>query len=306
MILYQKLKSPQRVTKFKRASDNLASDNYNNLKTMFISSKSVFLKLSLLIFAVFSINQTTHAQIGPYLRAITFNNNVYNTKTDLTLSKFAKKDGELLSSSTKVILKPVQGKTIRYKILGTDGDYTIVKLLPQTKLNSNNTITVGKPSSTAENATEFLYSIKTDDFGLYQKNLLSQKIVGTPLVFPFKLRLQDRGEGALISTDFTLGYTFGIRLKTSKLPFRQNFLTLVPYGFGLGSTKYFYKTETGYSDKSDAVAITYYSGGLVYTHNKINFGFFAGRDAMIDKKNDWAYQGDWWLSFGLGFKFSED
>lgn len=261
----------------------------------------------LLFLALMTFSTFSYGQVGPYLRAITFNNNVFNTKTDLQLTQFADKDGKLLPVTKNVVLKPKVGKTIRYKIIGTDEDYTIIKLLPKMKINSDGSVTVDDPTNATDNATNFLYHIKTKDFGLYQKNLLSEKIIGTPLIFPFKLRLQDRGDGATITTDFTLGYTFGLRLKTSKFPFKQNFFTIIPYGFGVGATKYFYEKSDGtYSDKKDAVAITYYTGGLMYTVNRVNIGLFAGRDAMIDKQNNWAYQSDWWLSFGLGFKFKND
>lgn len=266
--------------------------------------KRNFLLLTLILISSFSFAQ---GNIKSYLRAITLNSNVYNTKVDLTLNQFSKTDGTLLTTKKDVVLKPANGKTIRYKIIGTDGDYTIIKLLPNLKINSDNSVTVDIPANETENASKYLYSIKTKEFGLYQKNILSEKIVGTPLVFPYKLRLQDRGDGATITTDFTVGYTFGLRLKTGKLPFKQNFFTIIPYGFGLGSTKYFFENTDGtFSEKKDAVAITYYTGGIMWTVNKINFGLFAGRDAMIDKQNNWAHQGDWWFSFGLGFKFKTD
>jgi hypothetical protein len=42
------------------------------------------------------------------------------------------------------------------------------------------------------------------------------------------------------------------------------------------------------------------------TWKKINFGAFISIDAMIDKKNNWFYQGQPWYSFGIGYKFKED
>ncbi len=264
------------------------------------------MKKLLLILAI-CISTSAFSQVGSYLRAVFLNPNVYKTKVDLKLTKFAETDGDLVTP-VEVTLKPASGLSIRYKIVGTDGDYTIIRLLPRMKLNNDNTITVSStvPSS-PEDATQYVYYIKTKDFSINQKTLLSEKIVGTPLIYPFKLRLQDKGDGATITTDFTVGYTFGLRLKTSKLPYKQNFFTIIPYGFGLCSTKYFYQKSDGtYSDKKDGVAITYYTGGLLWTINKINIGLFAGRDAMIDKQNNWAYQGKWWYSFGLGYKFKTD
>lgn len=263
--------------------------------------KNIYTTLLLLI------STQSYSQIGPYLRAIFLNPNVYYTKVELKLNKFTNDQGKLLSTPEEVTLKPTSGLTTRYKIVGTDGDYTIIELLPRVRLNADNTITTEDPTSQTDNAANYTYYIKTKDFGINQKAILSEKIVGTPLVFPYKLRLQDEGDGATITTDFTVGYTFGLRLKASPAPYKQNFFTIIPYGLGLGSTKYFYKkSDNTYSEKKDGVAITYYTGGLLYTINKVNVGVFAGRDAMIDKQNNWAYQGKWWFSFGLGYKFKTD
>ena len=78
-------------------------------------------------------------------------------------------------------------------------------------------------------------------------------------------------------------------------------------GFGVGATKYFKENTDGtLTEKKDAFAVTYYQGGLLLTIQKVNFGVFTGFDAMIDKQNDWFYQGRQWISFGLGYKFKTD
>lgn len=261
----------------------------------------------IILLSAFFFAISTSAQVKSYLRAVTLNSNVYTTKVDMPLTLFASKDGTLVTQKN-VTIKPASGKSFRYKIIGTDGDFTIIKLLPIVKINGDNSITVvDDPTTDTENAAEFLYFKKTSEFGLNQKNLLSEKIVGTPLIYPYKLRLQDKGEGASITTDFTVGYTFGLRLKLGSFPSKQNFFTIIPYGFGLGNTEYFYQQADGsLTEKKDAVAITYYTGGILFTINKVNIGFFAGQDAMIDKQNNWAYQGNWWYSVGLGYKFKVD
>lgn len=261
---------------------------------------------SILTFLLIITSICCYAQTSSYLRAVLLNPNVYYTKVDLKVTQFLDDDGNILTNPREFTIKP-NGLTVRYKIVGTDGDYTIIEILPRVKINLDNTITVDDPQTDNENAANFTYYIKTKDFGLNQKITLSEKVVGTALVYPYKLRLQNKGDGATISTDFTVGYTFGLRLKLSKIPYKQNFITIVPYGFGLGSAKYFYKKDDGtYSDKKDGVAVTYYTAGLLWTVNKINFGAFGGRDAMIDKQNNWAYQGKWWFSIGLGYKFKTD
>ena len=110
---------------------------YNTMKKL--------LFLALMTFSIF-----TYGQVGPYLRAITFNNNVYNTKTDLQLTQFADEDGKLLPATKNVVLKPKNRKTIRYKIIGTDGDYTIIKLLPKMKINSDGSVTVDDPTDASD------------------------------------------------------------------------------------------------------------------------------------------------------------
>lgn len=253
-----------------------------------------------------------NAQILPYLRAITLNANVYKTTIELKVTKFSELDGTAVANETLTI-KPETGKSIRYKIIATDGDFTIIRILPRvqqkTTKAADGTFLIEKVDNTpsSNDASKYLYHFKTKDLIPLQKVILSEKIVGTPLIFPFKYRSQDRGEGETISTEFTLGYTFGLRLKLSKKPYKQTFLTIIPYGFGLSNAKYFYKKEDGtYSAKTDAAAVTYWTSGLMFTSNKVNYGVFVGVDGMIDNMDDWAYQGQTWVSFGLGFKFKAD
>jgi hypothetical protein len=60
------------------------------------------------------------------------------------------------------------------------------------------------------------------------------------------------------------------------------------------------------TDKKDSYAITYYQAGIVLTLQKVNLGIFTGFDAMIDKQNNWFYQGEQWFSIGLGYKFKTE
>ncbi|WP_294820103.1 hypothetical protein, partial [uncultured Flavobacterium sp.] len=96
-------------------------------------------------------------------------------------------------------------------------------------------------------------------------------------------------------------------LKLNSKSFAQNYISIVPFGFGLGAAKYFTENGDGtLSEKKDSYAVTYYQGGILFTIQKINFGVFTGFDGMIDKQNDWFYQGKQWFSFGLGYKFKND
>jgi len=208
-----------------------------------------------------------------------------------------------------------------YKIISEDENgYVIIRVLPKAKLltepspedpskmlrvvRHTNNVQLKKETN---NAYNYYFSVKKDGFKPLSKTLLSFKIVGVPLVQPIKLRPGKGSEGWNLGGEFTVSYNFGIRLKLGDNPFKQNFISLVPFGFGVGAAKYFIGNVDGtITEKSDSYAVTYYQGGILFTIQKVNFGVFTGFDAMLDKQNDWFYQGRQWFSFGLGYKFKND
>lgn len=159
------------------------------------------------------------------------------------------------------------------------------------------------------NPSNYYFAVKKEALKPQAKILFSSRVLGIPLVHPFKYRPKTREVGDELSGTFTLSYNFGIRVKLrNKDAFRQNYISFVPFGFGFGAEKYFKKNSDGTTtanDKKDAIAITYYQGGLIFTFQKVNLGFFYGFDKMIGDKKDWLYQDRVWYSFGIGYKLGD-
>ena len=129
------------------------------------------------------------------------------------------------------------------------------------------------------------------------------KIIGTTILNSFKLRPSKGIKGTTFNNDITISYNFGFRIRTSNNIFSKNYLSIIIYGVGIGSFKYFKENNGLLTEMEDAVSITYYQAGLIYTKNKVNVGVFLGFDIMLQKQNNWCYQGSSWLSFGVGYKF---
>ena len=257
---------------------------------------------------------------GQSLKASALNPNVYRTKVDLTVTRIIDKDFKTVYEDEYIIKVDELGH-IDYKIVKEDDNgYVIIRILPKTtmsteisKKDKTKTVKVIRHTkdkllkSDKNNAYNYYFAIKKDKFKPMAKTLLSEKIVGIPLVQPLKLRPSKGSEGWNLGGEFTVNYNFGLRLKLDKNPFSQNFISLVPYGFGVGSAKYFSENSDGtLTDKKDSYAITYYQAGIVLTLQKVNLGIFTGFDAMIDKQNNWFYQGEQWFSIGLGYKFKTE
>ncbi|UII32150.1 hypothetical protein LVD17_28095 [Fulvivirga ulvae] len=252
---------------------------------------------------------------GQSLKAILFNPNVYRTRVDLTAIRLMDVDQNKIYNDTVVI--NADKRKLDYKVISQDENgYLIIRILPKAKIlipkDSSKAITVVRYDSTqlkndSTNAYNYYFAIKKDQIKPLGKTLLHSDIVGTPLVQPFRLRPAKKTEGWTLGGEFTLSYNFGLRIKLGKNPLRQNFLSFIPYGFGVGTAQYFKENPDGtLSEKEDAFAVTYYQGGVLITLGKVNIGAFTGFDAMIDKKRDWFYQGEPWISFGLGYKFKSD
>ncbi len=272
-------------------------------------------KLTFLTFLVVSF-----CSYGQSFRAMFLNPNVYRTKIDLQAIRLCDNDLNIIYNDTFTIKVSVF-EHLDYKIINEDQNgFIVIRILPSVKIvnetsptDPTKNINVVRYSNKVlsntdpNNAYNYYFAIKKDGLNPLGKTLLSTKIIGVPLIQPFKLRPSKGDEGWNLSSAFTISYNFGIRLKLGSNPFSKNYLSIVPYGFGLGAEKYFNVGIDGKpSEKVDAFALTYYQGGLVLTNQNINLGIFTGFDAMLDKQNDWFYQGKQWFSLGIGYKFNKD
>lgn len=157
------------------------------------------------------------------------------------------------------------------------------------------------------NGYNYLFAVKKDEFPALAKTYMGGKFWGTPIVHPFKLRPTQANLGPQLYADITISYCFGYRARLSRNQLKENFVTFVPFGVGVGAAKHQRRlADSQLSDEEDNAAITYWQGGVFFTIRKVGFGVFSGVDAMIGHKNDWIYQSKPWFSFGVGYKFKED
>lgn len=266
----------------------------------------------LLAFALLSFNLSAQ---GTFWRRLT-HQNIYRSRVDFEVEKLSDKNYKL-PKKEKFLVENPRGTNgyyyIDYKIVSEDDNGAYIKILPtfiETENVDNNTQfrCIEHTIDTVlvkdrNNAYQNYYFFKKEDFNPLTKILVQEKLVGIPLVHPFKLRSNAANKGPVLNTEFTVSYNFGFRLKLNHNPFKQNFVNFIFYGFGVGESKYL---NAEMAEEKDAAAVTYYQGGVLFTLQKVNIGAFVGYDAMIGKRNDWIYQSKPWFSLGFGYKFKED
>jgi len=272
--------------------------------------------LLLLFVLLLSFNSRAFSQT---LRAMLFNSNVYRTYVPIKCTRIMdsaynpSNDATVYTISverdTGNKLLPGQQTSLRaidFKIVSEDDNgYVIIKILPCVTLGTGSTIIYDKDCKSTP-AHNYYYAIKKSDLTPLSKVPLSNKIIGTPLVFPVKFRPSKGNIGFTMTGEFTAGYAFGFRKKLSKSPYSQSFISFIPLVVGVSAGKYFRQKDDGtYSDKSDSWSISY-SYGIMFTVQKVNFGVFGGLDHMVGDQKDWFYQGSSWYSLGLGYKFKSD
>lgn len=282
------------------------------------------LRILLTLICFFLIKTSAFAQT---LRASFFSDNVYKTYTDLEVVKIS----DRASRNRAFYNDTITIKSgLAYQIVNEDENgYVIIRVLPRVKIMTAQiaigTETTGSsippkyktiniieysdetPTDPKLDGSAYYYSVKKDKFKPFQKAFISEKIIGQPLIHPLKLRPGKGSEGWNLTGDFTLTYTVSFRFRVSKNPLKPNYISLVPYGLGVGAAKYFRENDDGsLTEKKETWSVTYYQGGAFMTIKKVNFGVFVGFDAMIDKQNKWFYQSKPWFSLGFGYKFKTD
>lgn len=83
------------------------------------------------------------------------------------------------------------------------------------------------------NAKNYLYAVKKEDFGASGRVLLSSKIIGTTILHPFKLRPSKGIKGTTFNNDISISYNFGFRVRMSNNIFSKNYLSIIIYGVGI-------------------------------------------------------------------------
>lgn len=265
----------------------------------------------------------TLQSFGQSARALFLNPNVYRTYVPLKCKRIADLEGKPVADTTTYTIsiesdkatfylheegsqQPYSTKAVDYKIVNEDDNgFVIIRILPCVRLDGK-TIVSDSVKSCEDGPHDYLYAIKKDDLKPLSKVSLSSRIVGLPLLFPLKYRPDLNGESMNITGEFAAGYSFGLRIKPSRRPYQQFYISLLPLTFGVGSAKYFIKKQDEtLSEKVDSWALAY-SYGILFTVQKVNFGIFRGHDYMVGRQNNWFYQGKPWYSLGIGYKFKTD
>lgn len=266
----------------------------------------------LLIMCLFAIGSFAKAQSWecPFLISTIANQNVYKTKTDITLTKVYDLNTEkAISDTTKYILTLDSISYLKYKVV-EDGDNPYIRLLPRLKFETLNKDTFYiKYSEDAvtmadQNPTNYYFKM-VDDPEPNNHYLATESIMGMPISMPIKMRNLD-GK-TKIELDFSLGYAFGYKVKFGNNPYRKKFLNVIPFALGINKDSYFTKADDGtYTEEKESISFTYYSFGLAYEYYGLNIGFFMGWDRMFNEQKDWAYQSKSWFSIGIGYKIGGD
>ncbi|RAJ94240.1 hypothetical protein LX87_04125 [Larkinella arboricola] len=285
------------------------------MKMPFVPCVLKTLGLTLFFFTLFDISsscaQSFKERFKVNVRRL-LNPNIYGTRANLKAKLIATSDGNLLDNQPIYYLKPDPKNGFNYldyRIYNeNEGGNVIIRPLNYASISSDDMSIrpVESEPDSINNARNYLFSVTPADFTVGTKVEKQVHLIAIPLLHPFKLRgrtslgLGNEELKPTLTTDFTVGYSFGVRLRMGNY-LRSNFFTLIPWGFGIGNTKYFNAKDL--INKVDAAAVTYRTHGILFTLKKVNLGAFAGKDAMIYSQKDWAYQGKWWFSFGVGYQF---
>ena len=108
------------------------------------------------------------------------------------------------------------------------------------------------------------------------------------LVVPFKLRGTDS-----LSGDATVGPYFGFQSERIKI------------AFSIGLSQIALEEDTSGNVKNET-GLTF-ATGFIYSLNKdFDLALIAGQDRVFgDARDKFEHQGDWWLSFGIGYNFTK-
>ncbi len=206
-------------------------------------------------------------------------------------------------------------KFLRYKVVGEEGDYKYIKILPGCYFGG-----LPSPQDTsilynaagavfADKPENYVFKVDKKQLTLNTHYLASSALIGKLITLPVRFRNKYwDGNNTDVQGTLALGYGFGWRYKLGNNPYHTHYLSTIFYGVGISQQKYFSvgrNVTTGKDTttaKTDEFAITYLSFGIAYEYDKFNIGIFWGRDKMFGSLRDWAYQDKWWWGIGIGYE----
>lgn len=131
------------------------------------------------------------------------------------------------------------------------------------------------------------------------------KITTGLLTIPFKLRPSQDSLNFKMTTDVTIGPYFGITKRMSK---RSNNYFTIPATLGLSFINITSNTTTTQNNNNDVDVIPGFSWstGLILQFNKFSIGYVLGQDYASGLGKNWAYHGELWHSFAIGYSFLKE
>lgn len=185
-----------------------------------------------------------------------------------------------------------------------DTSFYIVRYKTDTRqiLGTNSEI----PISNGYNNVDYkglYYFMSKKDFEIFATRYYPKKwsfSFGT-LVIPVKMRFgNSKNRYFDFATDFTLGSSIGVRKRISH--FNPYYINLLG-GFGITSVSIDSSLSKGFVESQTRLAAVTPSIGLLFEFNGVQVGAFSGLDFLSGKVGrNWQYQGQPWLSVGLGYQ----
>lgn len=122
------------------------------------------------------------------------------------------------------------------------------------------------------------------------------------LTLPFKLRPKLDTTEFQMTTDVTVGGFVGPKFRISR---RNPVFLTIPATLGLTFININDNTTSKEASGSPSGIVpgVSWSVGVVTEINKFNIGIVTGQDYASSVGDDWIYQGEFWLSFAIGYSF---
>lgn len=253
---------------------------------------------------------------APFFRSLIANENVYKTQDSLKVYKVYKnykpakwykfwaKNEHAIFSDTSDIFKilPKKNKFIRYSLLN-DTANDIIRILPVTKFESRK-IVFDSTHNNKDSISYYYFKIAEKAIQPYQKFLATEHITAIPLTIPFKYRFNTPNSLEAFSTNVSIAYGFGYRIRINNNPYKENYIRLL-VATGLGTDKYTPKDSVNVKTykPTDQIIWTYSAGITIEMGNRFNTGIFLGKDRMFGDRSDWFFQNKAWAGIGFGYKF---
>jgi hypothetical protein len=121
------------------------------------------------------------------------------------------------------------------------------------------------------------------------------------LTTPFKLRPKTSFSNFSLATDSSVAPFLGVRKRISN---NKDFYLVLPLHAGISFINYQSELSDGETNESfETIPGFTFGSGLFFQVNSFMFGLSVGKDYAGSSLKTWEYQGETWLSLGLGYSF---